>query len=155
MIRKTQIYYHVRKINMTSAISSLSNFSFTTSAKLLLRKCFFFTFFKTFILILHCWCLKYRSVTCDYNVCQTSSVFITHFDLWVGWVTFDYNVGQTGTVFITHFDLWVGSVTFDNNVGQTGTVFITHFDLWWHFITLFSKLQNLAENVLFHRKYMS
>jgi hypothetical protein len=38
---------------------------------------------------------------------------------------------------------WVGSVTFDYNVGQTGTVFITHFDLWWHFITLFSKLQNL------------
>ena len=41
MIRKTHIYYHERKINMPSAISSLSNFSFTTSAKLLLRKCFF------------------------------------------------------------------------------------------------------------------
>jgi hypothetical protein len=38
----------------------------------------------------------------------------------VGSVTFDYDVGQTGTVFITHFDLWEGSVTFDYNVGQTG-----------------------------------
>ena len=30
---------------------------------------------------------------------------------WVGSVPFDYNVGQTGTVFITHFDLWWHFIT--------------------------------------------
>ena len=104
MIRKTQIYYYVLKLTYKKCTFSnifSVKFSFTTSAKLLFTKRFFFTFFKTFILIL----LMFEVL------------------LWK-WK-------------------WVESVTFDYNVGQTGTVFITHFDLWWHFITLFSKLQNL------------
>ena len=76
-------YYHVLKL---TAISSLSNFSFTTSVKLLLRKCFFDIFQDFYFHFAVVWSIALQV--------EMSRV-----------VTFDYNVGQTGTVFITHFDL--------------------------------------------------